>query len=131
MAQAINNQLDLHRQMFEHVTKEGQEMLESLPEGHERENLKDKLDTIRGKWDDLENKLSDHRAKLDEVKPTAKVYEDVSTPFIAWLGDAEDRVKKCDKIPSDQEEIIRAQETLEVGYYHIFNCFLARIDSVL
>lgn len=90
-------------------------MLESLPEGRKRETLQEKLDNTKTKWDDLANKLSDYRLKLDEIKPTAKIYENVSSPFIAWLDDAEDRIKKCDKIPSNEEEIINVQEELEVS----------------
>lgn len=98
-------------------------MLETLPEGREREALKEKLDNTKERWDDLASKLSIHRGKLDEVKPTAKIYEDVSNPFIAWLDDAEDRLEKCDKVPSDEEEIINAQEKLEVSLL-IFSLFV-------
>lgn len=96
-------------------------MLESMPEGRERDALKEKLDNTKERWDDLANKLNNHRSKLDDVKPTAKIYEDVSNPFIAWLDDAEDRLKKCAKVPNNEEEIIHVQEELEVK--HLAHCF--------
>lgn len=113
--QAINNQLDLHRQMFEYVTTEGQKILETLPEGPEHDKLETKLDNTKTRWQDLSDKLNEHSTKLEYVKPTAKVYEETSDPFMNWLSEAEARLKDCDKIPSDQEELMHVQEMVEVS----------------
>jgi hypothetical protein len=115
--------------MFDHVTKEGQTILESLPEGPEHDKLENKLDNTKTRWQELSDKLTDHSTKLDQVKPTAKVYEEISDPFMTWLSEAEGRHRNCDKIPSDQEELMHVQEMVEVRIFLELKIDEARMEN--
>lgn len=91
----------------------GYDVLESLEPGEEKELLKDKLNEIDQRWNNVKEKVDDRKANIDEVTPDAKNYHEHSHSLIPCLEDAESYLTSCGPIPCDEKALAREEKLLQ------------------
>lgn len=91
----------------------GYDVLESLEPGEEKERLKDKLDEIEKRWNNVKDKVNDRKANINEVTPDAKNYHENSHTLMPCLENAESYLLSCGPIPCDEKTIAREEKILQ------------------
>lgn len=112
----MKGDLDHQKRNYEHICEEGKQVLDGLKPGREKDKLERKLQELETSWDELTSKVKDREEKLQEVEPTAQQHHNTAEVFTAWLTEAEQRLEQCEEMPSDEEELIRQMEVVEVGF---------------
>ena len=97
----------------------GEEVLQTIKPGTDRENLEQRLQDLATRWNELSEKINERSTKLQEVEPSASNYVDCVEPFTSWLSESEEIVKECEKIPEDDEGTTQQLELLEVGLFFL------------
>ena len=117
--QALEKELNQHKPIREHVMLKGEEVLQTIKPGTDRENLEQRLQDLATRWNELSEKINERSTKLQEVEPSASNYVDCVEPFTSWLSESEEIVKECEKIPEDDEGTTQQLELLEVGLFFL------------
>ena len=98
--------------VFERVSKNGSEVLESLEPGEERDNLEELLGDIRGRWTDVKDRVANRQSKLGEVTPVAKKYNDALHSLLPWMSDTEEWISSLDPVSCDEKALAKEVKLL-------------------
>uniref|UniRef100_A0A7M5V1J7 Uncharacterized protein n=1 Tax=Clytia hemisphaerica TaxID=252671 RepID=A0A7M5V1J7_9CNID len=109
--QYLLEEVDSKEPELEKVLKQGNELVESTPEGDERKALEDKVDSIKNDWDDLKKKMNDRKDKIEDVNKLANQLDDKKSKDIPSLEDIEKKADQLDAISADPEELAKQDET--------------------
>jgi len=98
--------------VFEKVSKTGDEILESLEPGEEKDELKEKLSDLSTRWNVVKTKIEDRKSKIDDVSVVAKTHHDSLQSLLPWMSDAENWVDSLEPVSCDEKCISKEQKTL-------------------
>ena len=115
LLQVLEKDFEQQKSVREHVIQNGQEVLETMKPGKEKENLEQMLQTLETRWNELFDQIKERGEKLQEIEPSASRYVHCLEPFINWLSESEALLKDCEKMPEDEDSATQQLEILEVG----------------
>lgn len=99
--------------VFGRVSSCGQDVLESLEPGEEKDKLKDQLAEIEERWNVVKEKVESRKATLEEVTPDAKGYHDNHQNLLPCLEDAESYLAAGEPIPCEEKSLAREEKALQ------------------
>ena len=98
--------------VFEKVSKTGDEILESLEPGEEKDELKERLSDLATRWNTVKKKIEDRKSKIDDVSVVAKTHHDSLQSLLPWMSDVENWVDSLEPVSCDEKCISKEQKTL-------------------
>ena len=98
--------------LFERIAKNGQDILESLDPGEEKDELEEKLNDLTARWDAVKTKIDDRKSKIEQVSPVAKTHHESLQSLLPWMSDTEDWVSSLEPVSCDEKGISKEQKTL-------------------
>ena len=99
--------------VFGRVSSCGQDVLESLEPGEEKDKLKDKLAEIEERWNDVKEKVESRKANLVDITPDSKRYHDNRQSLLPCLEDAESYLAAEEPIPCEEKSLAREEKALQ------------------
>lgn len=99
--------------LFEKISKNGHDILESLEPGEEKDELKEKLNDLTTRWDAVKTKIEDRKSKIDDVSVVAKTHHDSLLSLLPWMSDTENWVSSLEPVSCDGKCLSKEQKTLE------------------
>ena len=79
--------------IVEKVKMVGQKVLNNLPDGPDKKEIAGKLSDLEKRWDDLNSKVAERKARIESVLPVSKDWDKDSDNFSEWLTNTESRVE--------------------------------------
>lgn len=98
--------------LFERIAKNGQDILESLDPGEEKDELEEKLNDLTARWDAVKTKIDERKSKIEQVSPVAKTHHESLQSLLPWMSDTEDWVSSLEPVSCDEKCISKEQKTL-------------------
>ena len=111
-ADRVVNSLKQQEPVYEKIMEIGQALLESSPEETDIEPLKEELNELTSKWQDVTNKANTRGESLNNALPLAKSYSTAQDDFGNWLSETERKLESTDEMPLDVENIEKVQQRL-------------------
>jgi chromosome segregation ATPase len=111
-ADRVVNSLKQQEPVYEKIMEIGQALLESSPEETDIQPLKEELNALTSKWQDVTNKANTRGESLNNALPLAKSYSTAQDDFGNWLSEAERKLESTDEMPLDVENIEKVQQRL-------------------
>ena len=88
--------------------------MDNMQPSHEKDIMEQKLIMLSARWKEVSNTITSRGHQLQTVEPSARKYQSSAESFTRLLSEAEDRIKSCEEIPSDQESMSHHIDILEV-----------------
>ena len=85
--------------VFERIIRNGQDRVDDLEPGKERDALEQKLDDAEKQWNDVKTKSEKKTKDIERLHPRSKKYKDDSVTFSVWLEKAEKKKDDIEKQP--------------------------------
>ncbi|XP_004623060.1 dystonin isoform X8 [Octodon degus] len=79
---------DIKEEIYKNLMQKGQQMLARCPKSAET-NVDQDINNLKEKWESVETKLNERKAKLEEALSLAVQFHDSLQDFISWLTQAE------------------------------------------
>lgn len=98
--------------LFERVTKNGQDVLESLEPGEEKDELQEKLNDLTDRWNAVKTKIEDRKSKIDDVSGVARTHHDSLQSLLPWMNETENWVSSLEPVSCDEKCLSKEQKTL-------------------
>lgn len=98
--------------VFQRISKNGDEILERLEPGEEKDELEEKLSDLATRWNEVKTKIEDRKSKIDDVSVVAKCHHDSLQSLLPWMSDAESWVDSLEPVSCDEKCISKEQKTL-------------------
>lgn len=98
--------------LFERITRNGQDILNSLDLGEEKDEMKEKLNDLTVRWNTVKLKIEGHKAKIDNVSPAVKTHHSAMQSLLPWMTETEDWVSSLKPVSCDEKCLSREQNTL-------------------
>ena len=138
-ADRVVNSLKQQEPVYENIMEIGQALLESSPEEADSDALKEELNELTSKWQDVMNKANSREESLENALPLTKSYKTAQDDFENWLSETERKLESIDEIPLDVDNIEKVEKRLtEVaddvqtheGVYDEFVAMAAKVVDV-
>ena len=101
--------------MVEHVEKTGDEMLQTMNPGPERDILKYKLADMSRRFSSVKDKTADRKEMLDQIAPLTERYQNALQGIVTFLDDSEDKLDSLKSVPQDEEAATKRKAQLKVN----------------
>ena len=111
-ADRVTNSLKQQEPVYEKIMEIGQALLESSPDETDGESLKEDLNDLTSKWQDVTNKANEREESLKDALPLTKSYSTAHDDFCNWLSETERKLGSIDEMPLDVENIEKIEQRL-------------------
>ena len=108
----IGDNIPRKQPVFEKILEDGNEMLERMEPGAEKEEQQEKLEKMNSRWNDVKNKTSELKRQVEEVYEASQKYDRQAGVFKDWLQKAENKVSKIHPVSCDEMELNASLEEL-------------------
>ena len=98
--------------LYERISQNGNDMLDTLEPGEEKDKLDEKLNDLSTRWNAVKSKVENRKAKVEEVSPVAKTHHDSLKSLLPWMTDSENWVSSLDPVSCDEKSISKEQKIL-------------------
>ena len=98
--------------LFERITRNGQDILDSLDLGEEKDEMKEKLNDLTVRWSTVKLNIEGRKAKIDDVSPAVKTHHSAMQSLLPWITETEDWVSSLEPVSCDEKCLLREQNTL-------------------
>ena len=98
--------------LFERITRNGQDILDSLDLGEEKDEMKEKLNDLTVRWSTVKLNIEGRKAKIDDVSPAVKTHHSAMQSLLPWMTETEDWVSSLEPVSCDEKCLLREQNTL-------------------
>jgi DNA repair ATPase RecN len=78
--------------LFDKLNKSGQNVINSLDEGPDKDELVKRLDELNNEWEGVKKEANERKMKIDKVYPLAEEYKTKVDDFAPWLENAEKKI---------------------------------------
>ena len=78
--------------LLDKLNKSGQNVISSLDEGPDKDELVKRLDELNSEWQEVNKQAEDRKTKMEKVYPLAEEYKTKVDDFAPWLENAERKV---------------------------------------
>ena len=103
----LHNDIVQLEPVFAQICNSADEVLENAEPGEEKDQLKDKIDDAKKRFNDMkENSEKRSQVLEDEVELTEK-FDEQHKPFASWLDTIEPKVKDLRPLPCEEESLER------------------------
>jgi len=92
------------KKLYDRLMKAADKVVDTLEDGEEKDQTVEKVNDMKKKWDDINEKIDKRDKLLDEIEPLAKDHHDKKQPFDDWLTEAETSLKDLEPVPTTVEE---------------------------
>ena len=100
--------------LFDKLTKSGQNVISSLDEGPDKDELVKHLDELNKELQEVKKQAEERKTKIDKVYPLADEYKTKADDFTPWLENAERKVGDIEPGTVKKAEASRELENLKV-----------------
>ena len=115
-ADRVTDSLKQQEPVYEKIMEIGQALLESAPDETDGESLKEDLNDLTSKWQDVMSKANTREENLKNALPLTKSYRTAHDDFTNWLNETERKLESIDDMPLDVDNIERIEQRLtELG----------------
>lgn len=90
--------------------RSGNNLLENTDPGPEKDELQNKLDNTKQRWNNIKDKVSSHKEKVNAAIPEAAKYSTAADGLEPWLNEAEEKLSSLEPISADEIAIKERQE---------------------
>ena len=101
----LSDKIKQHEPVFEQLVKQGQNLVESTEPGAEREELENKLSDVKARWDEVKQKAADHMDLVNSTVPEAEKYQEAADSLGPWLPEAENALASLEPVAADEDSI--------------------------
>ena len=108
--QDVKNTLEQYKPMFDKLIVNGNDILEAVEAGPDREKLEHKLSDANERWETAVEKTQTQEVNLDEIRPVAKTYHSATVKFVPWLEITEKNVAPLQELSREPKEVAKQQE---------------------
>ena len=106
-ADRVVNSLKQQEPVYEKITEIGQALLESSPDETDTGPLREELDDLASKWQNVFDKANTRVENLDSALPLTKSYSTAQDDFRNWLSESERKLESLNEVPLDVDSIER------------------------
>ena len=99
--------------LFQRIAMNGEDILEGLEPGQEKDELREKLNDLAARWNAVKSKIGDRKAKIDDVSPVAKTHHDALQSILPWMTETEDWISSLEPVSCDEKCLAKERKTLD------------------
>jgi len=92
------------KKLYDRLMKAADKVVDTLEDGEEKDQTVEKVNDMKKKWDDINEKIDKRDKLIDEIEPLAKDHHNKKQPFDDWLTEAETSLKDLEPVPTTVEE---------------------------
>lgn len=96
------------------MEKAGNDLLQTMNLGPERDILKYKLADMSRRIDTVKNKSSERKELLDQLAPLVQRYQTAVEGFSGFLDDSEEKLNALSTTPIDEETVPKLKSEIKV-----------------
>ena len=108
----IQDEITRNEPRFDKYTNLGQDAVDGMEPGDDKEHLKEKVEEITTRWGEVKEKSKDRKEVLEDMVPQAVKYEETKARLLPWLNDVEKKLDGIDVILVDKEKILTQDATV-------------------
>ena len=104
--------------VFIKVSRGGDQLLESLGPGDEKDDLRETLSDLASRWNSVTAVIDKRQAKVDKVAIVGKPFHDTLQRLLPWMSDYENWLASLGPVSCDEKVLSKEQEiisTMTVG----------------
>lgn len=105
--------------LFDKLSKSGQNVIGSLDESQDKEELVKRLDDLNNEFKEMKKNAEDLKEKVDKVYPLAEDYKMKVDDFTPWLQNTEREVGDIEPGTVKKDEAGQELEKLKVCRRHV------------
>ena len=106
----LQDEIDRNEPRFEKFLSQGEDAVDGMDVGDEKDGLKEKISDVKARWSDLKERSKDRKEILEDVVPQTKRYETAKGKLLPWLSDVEKKVQDVEVILVDKDKIEKQEE---------------------
>ena len=111
-ADRVVNSLKQQEPVYEKIMEVGQTLLESSTDETDGGALKEEINDLTSKWQDVTNKAHAREESLENALPLTKSCSTAQDDFRNWLSETERKLESIDEMPLNVDSIEKVQERL-------------------
>jgi len=92
----------------------GESLLAKMP-AESTVGLRQSLDTLNVRWDNIQSSITRRRSQLDEALRMAESFQDSLSRVMTWLSDVEQRVNSLSPVSHVMTKLAEQRQQLEVA----------------
>ena len=109
----IQDEIDRSEPRFDKLTSQGEDAVDGMDDGGEKDALEEKMSDIKSRWSELKERSKDRKEILEDVVPQAKRYENATGVFLPWLSGVEKKAQDVEVILVEKEKIENQSEIVK------------------
>ena len=103
----VHNDIMQIEPVFEQLVKTAEEIIVTSEPGDEKEKLKERIDLIKKRYEDIKQKSTEKQKKLVAEVVFTQKFADKVNPFKSWLDVTEKKIAQFEPLPCDENTIAR------------------------
>ena len=104
---------------MKHVITTSKETLKNLEPGPEKEALKETIDDIEKRWNELHTKVVKRESAIKKLQPLSEHFNAEVEKLLPWLLTADKEIRIIQPLSSQPELLVQQKRAIEVRWFFI------------
>lgn len=109
----------MHEVIFDDTIRQGKDILAKSEPGDYKDTLKENIDELESRWEDVLQRTNERQEQLDDVIPPAQEYAEGIEMFMPSLVEMEEIISECGDVLCQKHALERERALIKVRSYSI------------